>query len=364
MAKDYYQTLGVARGASTDEIKKAFRKLAHQHHPDKGGGDEAKFKEINEAYQVLSNTEKRAKYDQFGEAAFSGGGAPGGGFRWEDVAQQAGGFRSGNVDFGDLGDIFGDVFGFGGGRQRRSGPARGTDIEAEVSIPFHDAAFGTKRTLSLRKAIRCPHCSGNGAEPGTKIETCSTCKGEGQVARVQQTILGAMRSVTVCPTCKGEGKVPKTPCKRCRGDGRVNETETLEVKIPAGIDNGQRIRLPGKGEAGERGAEAGDLYLRVRVQSDRRFDREGEDVRSTVRVPLTTAALGGTVDIDTIDGKVQLKVPAGTPSGKVLVLRGKGIPHLNGRGRGDHRITVDVVIPTKLSAKAKKLLSDLQEEGL
>jgi molecular chaperone DnaJ len=362
MAKDYYQILGVPRSASEDEIKKAFRKLAHQHHPDKGGGDEAKFKEVNEAYQVLSNKEKRAQYDRFGEAAFRPGG---GGVRWEDFAGQGGfgGFRTETVDFGDIGDIFGDVFGFGS-RRNRTGSSSGSDIEAEVSVPFVEAAFGTTRTVNLRKAIRCPRCSGTGAEPGTAVDTCPTCRGAGQVERTQQTFIGSMRSVTVCPTCKGEGKVVKSACRRCHGDGRVNETEELSVKIPAGIDNGQRIRLAGRGEAGERGAPSGDLYLRVRVLPDRRFDRDGEDAFSTIRVPLTTAALGGSVSVETIDGSVRLKIPPGTAAGKIIVLKGKGIPRLEGRGRGDHRVTVDIIVPTRLTARAKKLLHDLQHEGL
>lgn len=365
MAKDYYELLGVPRTASEDEIKKAFRKLAHQHHPDKGGGDEAKFKEVNEAYQVLSNKERRAKYDQFGEAAFRPGGG-GAGFRWEDFARQggSGGSRTETVDFGDIGDIFGDFLGFGGGRRSRPQTRAGADIETAVTVPFLEAAFGATHTVRLRKPVRCPRCSGNGAEPGTSIETCPTCGGSGQVEQVRETILGAMRSVSPCPTCDGTGKKAVSPCRRCHGQGRVTETETLAVSIPAGIDHGQRIRIAGKGEAGERNAPPGDLYLHVRVAPDPRFSREGADVLSTIRVPLSTAALGGSLDVETIDGAVRLKIPAGTPSGKVILLKGKGIPRLESRGRGDHRVTVDIIIPTRLSARAKKLLQELHDEGV
>lgn len=365
MAQNYYDLLGVSRTATADEIKKAFRQKAHQLHPDKSGGDAEKFKQVNEAYQTLSNTEKRQQYDQYGQtfdqARRQGGAPPGGGFgdfsnvRWS----------SSNADFGDLGDIFGDLFGFGGGtRSRRQTAGRGEDIEALITVPFRQAAFGGEQTLELKHHQVCQHCSGNGAEPGTEHSTCTTCQGAGQVQQTQRTFLGAIQSVAVCPTCQGQGKIIKTPCRTCRGDGRVLKTETLKVKIPAGIDTGQRIRLATKGEAGKRGTPAGDLYLRVQVDADPNFTRQGEDIQSSAEIPLTTASLGGKVEVETLDGKVNLKIPAGTRSGKTFILRSHGIPRLRGNGRGDQQVTVEVLIPSKLSAKAKKLLKELQDEGV
>lgn len=361
MAANYYDLLGVSKNASAEEIKKAFRTKAHQHHPDKQSGDAAKFKEINEAYQVLGDTEKRQQYDQFGQThdqARRQGGGPAGA-----AGNPFGGGFSGTVDMGDLGDIFGDMFGFGGGSRRR-GPTRGSDIQATLRIPFKVAAFGGEETIQLRHHVSCEHCQGNGAEPGTSTETCATCKGSGQVRAVQQTILGAMQTQQTCSTCQGEGMIVKTKCTVCHGQGRQEKTDTIIVKIPAGISDGQRIKLSGKGEAGMRGQSAGDLYLEVDVAKDQKFTRDDDDVVMSVDVPLTIAALGGTVKVETLEDPVTLKIPAGTPSGKVLVLKGKGITHLRGRGRGDQRVTVEVIIPQHLSAKAKKLLKELQDEGV
>lgn len=366
MAASYYDLLGVSKSASTEDIKKAFRAKAHQYHPDKSSGDAAKFKDINEAYQVLGDAEKRQQYDQFGQThdqARRQGGSPAGGNPFGAGFGQQGGF-TGNVDFGDLGDIFGDMFGFGGGSRRRSGPTRGSDIQASLRIPFKMAAFGGQETIQLRHHVVCKRCQGNGAEPGTSIETCATCKGSGQVRAVQQTILGAIQSLQTCPTCQGEGTVVKTKCTVCHGQRRQEKTDTITVKIPAGIADGQRIKLSGKGEAGLRGQAAGDLYLEVEVMLDGKFKREDDDILVTAAVPLTVASLGGTIPVETLDGPVTMKIPAGTPSGKVLVLKGKGIPHLRGRGRGDQRVIVEVVIPTHLNAKAKKLLKELQDEGV
>lgn len=365
MAANYYDLLGVSKSASTEEIKKAFRTKAHQFHPDKSTGDAEKFKEINEAYQVLNDTEKRQQYDQFGQTydqARRQGGGPAGGSPFGGANPFGGGF-TGNVDMGDLGDIFGDMFGFGGGSRRR-GPARGSDIQATIRVPFTAAAFGGEETIQLRHHVVCARCSGQGAEPGTSSETCTTCKGSGQVRTVQQTILGAIQSAQVCPACQGEGTTVKTKCTECHGQGRQEKTDTVTVKIPSGIADGQRIKLSGKGEAGMRGMQAGDLYLEVAVAKDATFTREDDDVLVSATVPLTVASLGGTVEVATIDGNVTLKIPAGTPSGKVFVLKGKGIPHLRGRGRGDEQVTVEVIIPTHLSSKAKKLLKELQDEGV
>lgn len=362
MAEDYYQLLGVSRGASADEIKKAFRTKAHQHHPDKSTGDADAFKKINEAYQVLSDPGQRQQYDQYGQtfdqAQRQGGGPAGfGGFnqqQWSNV----------NMDFGDLGDIFGDLFGMGSSRQRSARANRGADIEAVIRIPFRLAAFGGEQTFSYRHYVACSRCNGAGNEPGTKLKTCSTCHGQGQVKRTQQTMLGAMQSVSVCPTCHGRGQTAEKNCSRCHGQGRIEETESITIKIPAGIDTGQRIRLAGKGQAGQYGQPAGDLYVAVEVERHPKFQRADDDIKSFVTIPLSIAALGGTVEVETLDGTVTMKIPAGTASGKIIALRDRGIIHLRGRGRGDQLITIEVEIPSKLSAKQKKLLKELQNEGL
>lgn len=362
MASDYYSLLGVSKSASADDIKKAFRTKAHQYHPDKSTGDAAKFKEINEAYQVLSDPQKRLQYDQYGQtfdqARRQGSTGPGG---FGDFG--GAGFSNVNVDFGDLGDIFGDIFGFG---QRTGRPERqrGRDIQAAIRLDFRTAAFGGEQELSMKRPVVCTHCGGSGAEPGSGTTTCTTCKGAGQVTRVQRTILGNMQSVQVCPECSGEGQIIKQPCKQCHGQGRREQTEMLTVKIPAGIASGQKIKLSGKGEAGRRGQPAGDLYLAVDVAADPYFKRDDDDVLTQITIPLTLATLGGTTPVDTLDGTVTLKIPAGTPSGKIFLLKSKGIPHLRSRGRGDQRVMVDVAIPKTLSAKAKKLLKDLQGEGV
>ncbi len=377
MAKDYYNILGVSKDASPEDIKKAYRKMAHQYHPDKAGGDEAKFKEINEAYQVLGNEEKRQQYDRYGQtfeqASRQGGfGGGTGGFSWEDISRGTsggpfgGGFGRQNVefDFGDLGDIFGDFFGFGrsSGSRRSRRARRGTDIQTEMEIDFREAVFGAEKIVELYKNIVCASCSGNGAEPGTKIETCKTCGGSGQVARVQQTILGTFQSVGVCPDCQGEGKKASKKCKACGGQGRFKATEKIKVKIPAGINEGETIRLAGKGEAGQRGAAAGDLYITMRVKPDEEFKREGDDILTEVNISFPQAALGDKIFVKTLDGEVILKIPAGTQSGKVFKLSGKGVPHLRSRGRGDHLVTVNVVTPTNLSRRQKELLEEFGRE--
>ncbi len=363
MSKDYYEILGVSRDASAAEIKAAYHKLAHQHHPDKAGGDEAKFKEINEAYQVLSNSEKRQRYDQFGQS-FDGSQ----GFNWQDFAQGqngSGGYRTNvnfeDLGFGDLGDIFGSFFGGGGSRRTRT--KRGNDLEVSVTLDFKEAVFGTTQTLRLYKTVICDHCSGNGAEPGTKIETCPTCHGAGQVQQIQSTVFGQFRTATVCPDCRGEGKRASQKCKKCHGSGTMKDHESLEVKIPAGIADGQSIRLSGRGEAGAHGGGLGDLYIRVRVREDKDFARQGDDILSTLEIPYTIAALGGKVDLPTVDGEVRLTIPSGTPSGKVFRVRDHGVHRLHGRGRGDHLVTVHVRVPKHLSSRAKQILEDLSAEG-
>ncbi len=370
MAKDYYNILGVSHDASQDDIKKAFRKLAHQHHPDKKDGNESKFKEINEAYQAIGNPERRKQYDQVGSAGGPGGpGGMPGGMSWEDMARAqggggpfGGGFRQGNVeyDMGDLGDVFGDLFGFGrksGGRAAST--QGGADIQTEMTVDFRDAVFGAEKLISLYKGVVCSHCSGNGAEPGTKIETCTTCKGAGQVEQVQRTILGAFRSASVCPDCRGEGKRAEQKCKECKGEGTAKDTEKIKVKIPAGISDGNTIRLTGKGEVGTRASGVGDLFITIRVKPDPKFKRESDEIISETEISFPQAALGTSIPVVTLDGEVSLKVPAGTQSGKVFKLKEKGVPHLRSRGRGDHLVTVNVVTPDKLSRKQKKLLEEL-----
>ncbi len=365
MAKDYYAILGISRSASAEEVKKAFRKKAHEFHPDKSHGDEAKFKEVNEAYQVLSNQEKRQQYDQYGQTfddARRQGGGPGAGAGFGGFGGFGQGGFQGNVDMGDLGDMFGDLFGFGGGHSRRSTRQRGgADIQADIQLTFREAAFGVDKQFELLKEVVCDHCKGNGAEPGAKVETCSTCKGQGQVQRVVNSMFGQMAQAVVCPTCDGQGSIPTKKCRVCGGDGRVRRETMIKVSVPAGIDDGERIRLTGQGEAGERGAAAGDLYLRIRVIPDARYERDGANLVSTVHITFSQAALGAKVEVETLDGVVTMKIPSGTQSGKVFRLKDKGIPHLRKRGRGDHLVTVVVDVPTKLSGKRKALLKQLAE---
>lgn len=364
MAKDYYAVLGVAKSATPDEIKKAFRAKAHQYHPDKQGGDEAKFKEVNEAYQVLSDADKRAKYDQFG-AGFeqAGGGAGAGGFNWSDFARQ-GGFNQGNVHFdfgdvGDLGEMFGDLF--GGGSRRGGGrrASKGADQEVRLGLDFLEAVFGTKKTIELERLQTCGHCSGSGGEPGSKTTTCGTCRGSGQVERVQQSFMGMMRTVGVCSDCQGEGQKVEQRCRECTGTGVKRGREILKVDIPAGISSGQTIRLPGKGEAGRQGQPAGDLYLHIEVAPHSQWHRHGDDIVTKEKISFRQAALGDKIDINTVHGPVKLKIPEGTQSGKVFKLAGKGVPHLNRGGTGDHLVEVVVHTPTKLTRAQKQALAEL-----
>lgn len=358
MARDYYDILGVPKSANEDEIKKAFRKQAHQHHPDKEGGDEAKFKELNEAYQVLSSPEKRKQYDQYGqtfEQAQANGQAPGGGGPFGGFD-----FGSAGINVDDLGDMFGDVFGFGGGRGRsRRAPQSGNDVAVDVTIEFSEAAFGAERMLNLHLPRPCDVCKGSGSETG-ELKTCPTCSGKGVIREARQTILGVMQTEAACSTCHGSGSVPTKACTHCHGTGVRRQTTELSVKIPAGIDNGQSIRLSGQGEFAQGGA--GDLFVRVHVRPHPTLTREAFAVRSTVEVGPSQAALGATVPLETLDGQTHLKIPAGIQSGAIIHLRGKGITHLRDHGRGDHLITVVVATPKKLSGKAKKIYHELAQE--
>lgn len=358
MATDYYQTLGISKDASTADIKKAYRKLAHKHHPDKGGSkeDEAKFKEVQTAYEVLSDPGKRQQYDQFGAAGMGGGpggAGPGG------PGQAPPGFEG--FDFsgaGGFGDIFEQFFS-GGASARSRGPSRGADIQATVTLSFEEAVTGAKRQLKVTRRAQCPTCKGNGAEPGSKIVTCDNCGGSGQVQTTRQTILGTMAQVTPCPVCHGEGKKPEKPCHTCHGEGRVQTTETIDVDIPAGIDDGQTIRVTGEGESGQRGAEPGHLYVTIRVKPSQVFTRDGANVSVTIPITYPQAVLGDTIEIPTLNGKETMKVPAGTESGKTFGLRGKGLPKISTSGHGDLHVTVEVHVPKKLNAEEKRLIEEL-----
>lgn len=366
MPKDYYNILGVSKGASEDEIRKAFRKKAQEFHPDKGG-DAQKFKEVSEAYQVLSDKDKRGQYDRFG-TTFEGAGAPGGagfgGFQGFDFGNFSGSSGFGS-DFGfnlnDLFSGFGEAF---GGTRQQTERRRGGDITVDVELTLEEAAEGVVKKIKLYKHIVCPTCGGSGGEPGTNEVTCDICRGTGRVTDVRRTIFGHFETVTTCTTCHGTGKRPEKKCKHCNGAGVVKDHETIEVKIPAGINEGEVIRVTGKGEAGPHGAAAGDLYIHIHVKQHPKFERDGENLYTAVKIPISNAALGGTVDVPTLSGSVNMKIPAGTPSGKVFRLEAKGMPHIKRGGKGDLFVKVEVHVPEKLTKKQKELLKELEEEGL
>ena len=354
--KDYYEILGVGRGASADEIKKAYRKLTRKYHPDANQGDseaEKKYKEINEANDVLSDPQKRAQYDQFG---YVGDMPPGGDF---------GGFGGfGGADFGDLfGDLFGSAFS-GAGRRTvdPNAPRRGNDLEYTMQISLEDAYRGITKKIEVPRLETCPHCGGSGAEPGTNAETCPTCGGRGQVQQTVNTPFGQMAQVTACPTCHGKGKVIKAPCRECRGQGRVRKKHSVDVKIPAGIDTGIRLRVSSQGEAGINGGPSGDLFLLIEVKPDRRFQRKGDDLNTSVDILYPQAVLGCEVKIETFDGSETLDIPAGTQPGSKLRIKGRGMPRLRGKGNGDMNILVRVSISKDPSAKERELLEHIAKE--
>lgn len=358
MAKrDYYEVLGVGKSASADEIKKAFRRAAIEHHPDKGG-DETKFKEINEAYEVLKDDKKRQRYDQFGHAGV--GGAAGGGNPFEGFSGFGG--QNVNFDFGDMG--LGDIFGsfFGGGGQQRQRQARGRDVEVNVEITFEQAVFGTEIDLDLSINDTCEHCKGKTVEPGYELKTCDKCKGSGQVVQHMQTIFGTIQQAAVCPTCEGRGKVPEKLCTVCHGKGTQRKNQKTTLKIPAGIDDGATIRLREHGEAIANGPK-GDLYVNIRVKPHKKFTREGDLILSEESINMVDAALGTEVEVDTVDGKVKMKVPAGTQSGTDFKLSGHGVPHLRSEARGAHIVTLNVTTPTKLTKKQQELLEQFKGSG-
>lgn len=349
--RDYYEVLGVSKSASADEIKKAFRKLAVKYHPDKEGGDETKFKEANEAYEVLKDQQKRQRYDQFGHAGV--GGSSGGGYGGNPFE----GFSSQGFDFnfgdGGLGDIFGQFF--GGGQQQSSGPRRGRDVETQIQLTFEEAVFGVERELAFDMEDECTHCKGTTVEPGHDLKTCPTCKGAGQQTRVMNTMFGAIQQAVTCETCKGRGKVPEKVCTVCHGRGTERRKQSVTMKIPAGIDDGATIRLKERGEAMANGPK-GDLYVHIRVKAHKKFTREADLILSEEHIGMIDAALGAEIEVETVDGKVRMKVPAGTQSGTDFKLSGHGVPHLRSERRGAHIVQVIVDTPTKLSKKQKELL--------
>jgi molecular chaperone DnaJ len=357
--RDYYEVLGVSKSASDDEIKKAYRKAAVKYHPDKEGGDEAKFKEVSEAYEVLKDSSKRQRYDQFGHAGV--GGSSGGGQAGGNPFGGFGGFngQSVNFDFGDSG--FGDIFGqfFGGGAGRSQGPKRGRDVEATLQLSFEEAVFGVEEKISLDMNDECSHCHGTTVEPGYSMKTCPTCHGAGQVNRVMNTIFGPIQQATTCETCSGTGKVPEKVCSVCHGKGVERRKRTIKLKVPAGIDDGATIRLREHGEAIGNG-QKGDLYVHIRVKAHKQFTREGDIILSQQHVSMIDAALGTEVEVETVDGRVRMKVPAGTQSGTDFKLSGHGVPNMRSDKRGPHIVSIIVDTPTKMSKKQKDLLEQFQ----
>ena len=354
--RDYYEVLGVAKSASTDELKKAYRKAAVKFHPDKEGGDETKFKEVNEAYEVLKDSQKRQRYDQFGHAGV--GGASGGGASSGNPFE---GFSGGGTQFdfgGDLGDIFGQFFGGGQQRQRGQQEARGRDVETQLTIKFEDAIFGVEETFDITMDDECSHCHGTTAEPGYSLKTCPTCKGSGQQVRVMNSMFGAIQQAVICETCAGKGKIPEKACTVCKGSGVERRKQSISLKVPAGIDDGATIRLNERGEAIGAGSR-GDLYVHVRVKAHKKFTREGDLILSDEHVSMVDAALGTEIAIETVDGPVTMKVPAGTQSGTDFKLSGHGVPNLRSDKRGAHIVSVIVDTPTKLSRKQRDLLQSL-----
>lgn len=354
MATDYYETLGVSRNADKEEIKRAYRRLARKYHPDvnKEEGAEERFKEINRAYEVLSEPETRARYDRFGEAGVSGAAAGGAGM-------------------GDFGDSFADIFesvfggfgGFGGATQaraRRTGPTRGDDLRLDLKLEFREAIFGGEKEIRISHLETCKTCAGTGAKPGTRPSSCTTCSGSGQVRRATRTPFGSFTQVSACPTCNGTGQMIESKCQDCSGAGHKQETKKLKINIPAGVDNGTRLRVSGEGDAGKQGGPSGDLYVYLFVNEDSVFNREGINLLSEVKINYLQAILGCQIDVDTVDGPTEFTIPAGTQPNTVLTLEGKGVPRLgNPVSRGDHLITVSVEIPTKVSADERKHLEEL-----
>lgn len=358
--KNYYEILGVSRNASPEEIKKAYYKLAHRYHPDKNGGDEKRFKEINEAYQVLSNAEKRKQYDVFGQESGIPGGFSSEGFNWF--------WGTPGVEFGfgfeNLEDIMGEIFGQDFSHRPRN-LRKGSDIRIDIEISLKDILKDDKKEITLRKFVNCSRCQRTGAEPGTKINECFSCRGTGRVQQVKRTFFGSYTKYIVCPECGGEGYKPEKLCNVCKGEGRIKNGQKLEVFLPAGVDSNQIIKIKGKGNAGRRGGEAGDLYARILVRPHSLFKRKGDDLSLKLPISFSQAALGTQIEVPTLEGKeILLKVPSGTESGRVLRVSKGGIPHFRGLGRGNLYVELIVKTPKKLTKKQKELIKKLREEGI
>jgi len=366
MKRDFYEILGVTKSSSPDEIKKAYRKVAMQFHPDRNPGDksaEDKFKEAAEAYEILSDTDKRSQYDRFGHQAFSpgrgGGGSHGGGMNMDDIFSQFGDI------FGD-GSPFGSFFGGGGQSNRRSSGGRsrgvrGSNLRVKLKLNFEEIAKGTSKTIKVKKYVPCSTCNGNGAKDKNSTQTCSSCNGSGQVRRVQQTFLGQMQTVTTCPTCNGEGSTITHKCSSCKGEGRVYGEDTVTIDIPAGVQEGMQLSLSGKGNAGERGGAAGDLIVLIEEEAHPQLHRDGLNVAFDLHISIPDAVFGIQVEVPTIDGRAKIKIPPGTQSGKIFRLKGKGFPHVNSYEKGDQLIQVNVWTPQHISAEEKQMLEKLQE---
>lgn len=344
--KDYYEVLGVSKNANNDELKQAFRRLARQYHPDVNKSDDAeeRFKEVNEAYAVLSDNDRRAAYDRFGHAGVQG----------------AGGMPDFNVDFTDFADIFGEFFGFGrSSRRARNVPRRGQDLQVRVDLAFEEAVFGVDKDIEFTRDEVCSSCGGSGAEPGTTPTRCATCNGRGEVRQARQTLLGSMVQVTTCPNCNGSGETINAPCRKCNGRGVERHIRRKEINIPAGVDSGTQIRLAGEGQPGTNGGPPGNLYLHVHVKPHKYFRRRDNDILLELDINVAQAALGAEVEIPTVDGAEKLRIPAGAQPGKVIRIRNKGVPHLRGNGRGDQLVLLNVEIPTRLNAEQRKLFEEL-----
>ncbi len=380
MAQNYYGILGVSKGASDEEIKRAYRRLAHQHHPDKPGGDEKKFKEINEAYQTLSDKQKRGQYDQYGQtfeqAQSQGGGGFGGG------AQGFGGFadmfRDGNFsaqggpasgwEFGGegFGDIFSDLFTGGRSRGGRGGrrAKKGEDVAIDIELTLEEVFSGIEREINLYKRMICPSCKGSGAEVGSKVVNCATCKGSGEIRQTCRTILGSFAQISTCPDCGGAGKSVERKCRTCGGDGRVKETVPIKLNIPKGVEDGMTLTLQGAGEAGSKGSASGDLYVNVHIKPHKHFNRQNADIVYEAEINYTQAALGAKIDVPTIEGIAVLTVPAGIESGKVIRMTGKGMPRMDSYGRGDQYVKIKIKTPKSLTRRQRELLEELNKEGI
>jgi molecular chaperone DnaJ len=366
MAKDYYEILGVPKSASGEEIKKAFRSLAHKYHPDKKGGDDKKFKEVSEAYSVLSDEKRRAEYDTYGQTFNQGGAGPGGfnpqdfaGFDFSNFAGFGGrGAEGQGVEF-DLGDLFGDFFGGG----RRSQTKRGRDISIDVELPFAEAIFGTERKILLNKSSVCGECKGNGARPGTEMILCAVCNGKGKIRETKRSFIGSFSTVRACDSCNGLGKVPREKCHTCKGSGVLRREQEISVVIPAGIEDGEMIRLSGGGEAVPHGGVPGDLYIKVHVKKHHLFKKEGVNLVTDLNIKLSSALLGEEYALQTLDGEIKVKIPEGVSIGEVLRVKGNGVPYEKGK-RGDLLIRLSIKLPNKLSREARRIVEELKREGI